>query len=513
MDRRRLADVRAGTGDRQHSGGSGYLVGRTLVLACRHVVEGGDGRAWPRLEVRLGHPADGPPRRLGAMLAWAHPDPTVDAVLLRVEDRGSAGSLVRWGLFAGGAPVPYAGLGFPEFADYDSGRGVEQLLGVVPPLAVGVNGGLVLDQSTVTEAKEQRAWPGISGAAVFCSGLLTAVVVADDQEFGNRRLHAIPTSLLAQDQGFATLIATDTGAAPMLEPVELAEFLQPPAPAARAGTPGSLLAPAVEAVDFIGRNEEMAGLDAWRDGREDFSVLLVAGEGGQGKTRLGHQFTARSRWVGWAAGFLAAEFSGEAGQVEHQWAARNLAVRVREATRPVLVVVDYAETRLAEVTALVDALAAVPMAHRVRLLLLSRAGGAWWDNLAEVLSPRAAQQVRLQPLTEVGHERREAWKSAVTGLASHLETLPEPAVAPPIAQPWSTLADDLAASPPPLDDPRLGNALSLQVSALVSLLEAAAGEPPVVVMGEASLVRHERGYLRRAAAREPVQPGRTIRSR
>jgi len=69
VDRRRLADVRAGTADGQRSGGSGYLISQTLVLTCRHVIHDGQGRVWPRLEARLGHPADGPSRRLGAAVA------------------------------------------------------------------------------------------------------------------------------------------------------------------------------------------------------------------------------------------------------------------------------------------------------------------------------------------------------------------------------------------------------------------------------------------------------------
>jgi len=304
VDRRRLADVRAGTADGQRSGGSGYLISRTLVLTCRHVIQDEQGRMWPRLEVRLRHPADGPSVRLGAAMAWVHPDPTVDAALLRVDGEGPpTGGLVRWGWFAGASPVPYTGLGFPEFAGYESGRGVEQLAGTVSPLAIGAGGGLVLDQAAAPEMTAGRAWPGISGAAVFCQGLLTAVVRADDQEFGNRRLHAVPASGLAAEPGFAAMVAADAGTAPVLEAVELAEFLQPPG-AVEAHTPGSLLAPAAETVEFTGRSGELAQLAAWRDGGESFSVLLMAGEGGQGKTRLGRQFAAACRRSGWVTGFL-----------------------------------------------------------------------------------------------------------------------------------------------------------------------------------------------------------------
>ena len=52
--------------------------------------------------------------------------------------------------------------------------------------------------------------------------------------------------------------------------MELAEFLQPPAAQMLARTPGSLLAAAVEAVEFTGRDTELAELAAWRDSSAGF---------------------------------------------------------------------------------------------------------------------------------------------------------------------------------------------------------------------------------------------------
>ena len=101
MDRRRLADIRAGTADRERSCGSGYVVGQRLVLTCRHVIHDDQDRPWPRLEVWLGHPADGSRRRATAVVAWVHPDHAQDAALLRIEGEPFTGTpLVRWGCFA-----------------------------------------------------------------------------------------------------------------------------------------------------------------------------------------------------------------------------------------------------------------------------------------------------------------------------------------------------------------------------------------------------------------------------
>ena len=350
-----------------------------------------------------------------------HPDR--DAALLRIEGEPFTGAPpVRWGWFAGSSPAPYAGLGYPEFADYESGRGVEQLGGMLPPLGMGADGGLVLDQGSAPEAAAGRAWPGVSGAAVFCQGLLTAVVTRDDRQFGNRRLHAVPASALTADPGFAALIAEDTGRAPALEAVEFAEFLQPPVSPVVARTPGSLLAAAVEAVEFTGRDDELAGLTAWRDSGEGFAVMLVAGEGGQGKTRLARQFAAQARQAGWAAGFLAARASAQAlGDGGDQLRTTvELARRVREATRPVLLVADYAETRPDEITALADSWAAARPVSRCGCCCCPGRpgrGGPTWPTPSALIS---TSRISLEPLTETGQARQRAYASAVTDLARHL---------------------------------------------------------------------------------------------
>ena len=96
----------------------------------------------------------------------------------------------------------------------------------------------------------------------------------------------------------------------------------------------------------------------------------------------------------------------------------------------------------------------------------------------------------------------------MTGLARHLAALPDSPAERAPGRPWSALAEQLAAQPPGLADPRLGNALTLQITALTSLLAAAAGQAPTGASGERELVGHERGYLRRAAAKRRLfNPG------
>lgn len=229
MDRRRLADVRAGSLGRPQIGGTGYLIGLRLVLTARHVVVGEHGKPWPRVQVRLGHPGDGPVQRHSAKVVWQHPDPARDVALLQIDSAPfTEGSQVRWGWFVSARPLEYIGLGFPQFANYESGRGVEQLTGVLPPLALGIDNGYVLDEAAAPDRQAGRAWPGVSGAAVFCDGLLTGVVFKDDLAFGNRRLHAVPAHVLLADSKFIKLVEQDVGVPTVLEAVELKRFFQRP---------------------------------------------------------------------------------------------------------------------------------------------------------------------------------------------------------------------------------------------------------------------------------------------
>ncbi len=511
MDSERLADIRAGTPETFRSGGSGYLIGRRLVLTCRHVVTDGQGQVWPRLQVRLGHPGAGRQHQAVASVVWVHPEPERDAALLRIDgDLVEPDSLVRWGWPLGTDPVAYTGLGYPLFADYESGRGVEQLQGTLPPLGLGADGSYVLDQGPAPEAAAGRVWPGVSGSAVFCQDLLTGVVTKDDAQFGNRRLHAVPAWALAADAEFSRLVAEDAGTPLVLEAVELAAFLEQPQRQVLPGTPASLLAAGVEAVEFTGREAELAELDAWRDDTQKFSALLITGEGGQGKTRLAREFAARSRVAGWAAGFLQPRSGVAADESRYVQSAVQLASRARQATRPVLLVADYAEIRFEEVAALTHVLSTESVSRPVRLLLLSRTSGAWLNSLADDVGLELARQIELSSLTDTLELREEIYRRALRGLARMLERLRDqpPRRAPGLS--WSVAAERLALELPALADPGLGNALTLQMAALADLLDAGAGEAPsAATSAEAKLVRHERNYLRRVAAkRELFDPGR-----
>ena len=70
--------------------------------------------------------------------------------------------------------------------------------------------------------------------------------------------------------------------------------------------PSVLLNPWYRVVPLVGRDRELAELDAWCDLPERVSVRAIVGEGGSGKTRLAlHHVDRTNRRPGWRAGVLA----------------------------------------------------------------------------------------------------------------------------------------------------------------------------------------------------------------
>ncbi|MFE0522979.1 trypsin-like peptidase domain-containing protein [Streptomyces sp. NPDC058954] len=241
-DLKRLALVCAGTLEESTARGSGWLIGRQLVLTAHHVVVDEHHEPLPTIKVRVGDPrsAAGSPKLVwrDAQLCWPGPGTgsaaadVSDVALLRLDkpvDVESSPS-VRWGRAAGITPVPYHGFGFPLFAEPRPddparvrrgtwSRAAEHLRGELPPVSTDGLDGLVLDTNPwpAEMADPRRRWSGASGTAVFCHGRLVGVVTLDMR--GGRRLYAFPTRLLLGDPAFARLVAEDTGEVPILETV------------------------------------------------------------------------------------------------------------------------------------------------------------------------------------------------------------------------------------------------------------------------------------------------------
>ncbi|MEV6975002.1 tetratricopeptide repeat protein [Kitasatospora sp. NPDC093806] len=488
--------------------GSGYLIGPRLVLTSAHVV----GR--PGAEVRLAPPGE-PLRHTGVVVWCGRPDGPDDAALVRVEDEpwpALPGAPVRWGRLVTARPgQPAETWGVPRVAQDPQQPGARPAPREFRQIGATVNPGTgIVGRRHRLDLREHPPewrergtlpWGGLSGAPMFCGDLLTGVLYGESAHSGHAALDAVPASVLFEQDGFRAALA-EHGVAAVLEPVEFQELTKRAGPGA-AGAPSSpaaLLQAGRQVVDFHGRAELVASLVDWC-AEPGPGVRLLHGPGGQGKTRLAHHLSALltdrpngdEPWV-----VLWPPEHAEAGQL----------TAVRDAAAPLLVVLDYAETRAAQLSALLEAAVRHHGATPFKLLLLARAAGEWWSGAP--LAPGADEAVQdlldeawveaLPPLEADPAARPEAYRRAAAAFAAAL-----PRVRGRQAHDWPALLAGL--TPPALTGAGLGNALTLHMIALADLLDAAArasrneasrnGAPGRDA--EDRLLRHESGYWRSAS--------------
>jgi glycosyltransferase involved in cell wall biosynthesis len=221
------------------------------------------------------------------------------------------------------------------------------------------------------------------------------------------------------------------------------------------------------------RQPDVDKLNEWLDDLTwPLSLRLITGAGGAGKTRLALELCQTRKGIGWNAGFLDSNL--EAPGMMAAWRI------IHERRQPTFVVVDYAETRQTVLLAFLRAALQTPTDQPMRILLLARDGGEWWDNLPSkdsqceaLLSGYATTgPFRLSPLYAAEKDRRHAYLKALTAFAESL------GVTAPIVDP--DLGGDHFERP-----------LYVQMAALLSLY----GERPTTAQGlTRALLNHERRY-------------------
>lgn len=209
------------------------------------------------------------------------------------------------------------------------------------------------DDREVDAARD--GWGGLSGAALFTGDLLTGVIIEISRNSANGRVEAVPVSKLAALAGFRGAVQKHTGHPMDMESAELSGVLSYPGAPPHVRSPASLLRAETAAVRFRGRAELLRQLERWC-GSGGVSVRLITGPGGQGKTRLAAQFSARMRHLGWVTGWLA----GQPSREERPYRA------VTATCEPLLIVVEYAETRSEQLAELLVALREAPASIPVR---------------------------------------------------------------------------------------------------------------------------------------------------
>ncbi|MFE2413840.1 acyl carrier protein [Kitasatospora sp. NPDC059408] len=509
MDETRLVAVTGPGGP-----GSGYVVGPRLVLTSAHVVAREGGR------VRVFRPG-GDREFVGEPVWCGTPGGRDDAALVLITDDGwrpPPGAGVRWGRPVTSRPgLDCETWGVPDLAQRN-GTAIEasQQRGHLNPGSGFVNNQYVMDLSAYPPSWPDGVsspWGGLSGAAMFCDRLLTGVVLAESAHSGHSALKVVPAYVLHHDASFRAVLADHAAGPQQLEAVEFQDLAAvETAPAKALGSPAALLTADRQTVPFRGRTELVNRLEAWC-GLGGFGAWLLHGPGGQGKTRLARHFAGTLAADGWAvlwphAGATAAEVRA-----------------LRRVAKPLLVVVDYAESRTAQLAGLVEAAAEHGGGTPFKILLLARTAGDWWTR-AQALSGvvedylEGTPVLALPPLDPDPPDRAEAYQDAVRAFAAAL-----PYVEGYGQHDWPVLAD--AFPVPRLTREGLGNALTLQMTALADLLDQADapgaagpdtdGVPATATTPTAAprpsvekrLLGHERRYWDRMARAGGLTPGLT----
>ncbi len=501
MDTARVAVVRSG-GAR----GSGYVLGGRLVLTAAHVLKdrgqvsvqlpGRSGRVlcrvvWDRLE-------DGPK-------GW-------DAALLLAEEDLSDRPLapVRWGRLVTMQACPAQALGYPVVGQA-GGDAVScvQRDGRVLPASGRDRDRYVLSGDAGAEPHDGASpWGGMSGAALWCGStpgmppLLTGVVAGDPPGLGHAQLEAIPAYVLVSDPVVRDLVEEHTGRAMLLEPADLqhvtdrATIPRPPR------SPADLLRPEQAVVSFMGREDLLkdlthwcqpltetqpgtasgatAGIWAWDESL--VQARLLTGAGGAGKTRLAAELASRMSGRGWTAIRLTTDTHTPLDVLS-------------QVCRPLLVVVDYAETRTPQLHTLLQAVDHDQAAAPVRILALARAAGDWWTRATEHPRSQALATATVTPvpaLHHTPHHRATAYRHALNDFSARLRRISP-------STDWAALLPSLTtpAQLPSLTGVEFDTPLSVQMAALLALLDTT-GTPyqagSRVTALEGRLLGHEREY-------------------
>ena len=225
------------------------------------------------------------------------------------------------------------------------------------PYAVGIDSrtvalGLLSVVAAVLIGYKAGAWPGVLAALAGLASTALWEIAHNRRERNVRTLEQREAALRAFGPDTAVTDPSLGGWADLAER-GAAWYLRPEA----------------EVVGFRSR-PELNVLREWCVAEGRIRVRLVTGEGGVGKTRLAVQLAAELAEDGWRTMFVPRGQEGEA--VGH----------MRMIGEPALLVVDYAETRPYLSCLLADAVAAGD-GPELRVLLLARSAGEWWQQLLD----------------------------------------------------------------------------------------------------------------------------------
>jgi hypothetical protein len=425
-------------------------------------------------------------------VAWCGtPGGRDDAALVRIDDPAwpPMPGTVPWGRSVTHQDrLRCESAGVPDLVGHD-GQPIHtaRLTGVLNPGDRMAGDRYVVRLDGPAEPEPEVLWGDLSGAAVFCGDLLAGVVVADPTARQHAALEAVPAYVLHHDPGFREVLAGDStphvADQPAVPPIELTGLDDPEAGHGPTGTsPASLLSARDAVVPFHGRAGILADLHTWA-ARPGTGWWLLHGPSGQGKTRLAHHFGEQLADAGWVVLWLDPSAPATA--------LRSMA----DTVVPTLVVIDQAEFRIDQLAALSDALRGRRATTPLRIVLTSRTEGPWAHGRATALPV----------LDATDRTRRNAYTAAVSAFTTALSTMPGMTHAG-----WAKAAAGLA----PTEMPAGSTVLSVQLTALADLLDAAAVTTALPIGPirdpEDRVLAHERGYWLATAAEQRLVPGTSI---
>jgi len=316
--------------------------------------------------------------------------------------------------------------------------------------------------------------PGVGSAPLTVGDLLVGIALWDAAAPDGPSIEAVPAAAILAG-GLQKHLQLIGSRSVHLEAVELDGLFRPWHPPRGPRTPTDLLRPEHEVVPFRGREEILEHLMSWCTGPASLAAVLLTGPAGAGKARLARELAQRMHARGWRAGVVSA--ADPAGW--HDAVTRTM--------RPLLLIVSDAEDRVPHSVALAEHIAGHPSGYPVRLLLLARAAGGWWQRLLGTLREAAgAFQPDPVPLADPDPrcpaDRAEVRRAALAFLAPLASVLGRyPSNASPVHPGW--LDDDLGEVPVP--EPSVsggGRILTCHITALASLLEPGSGRPDDVLV-------------------------------
>lgn len=463
-------------------GGSGYRISNDLVLTAAHIV-GESGKVM----------LPGEESWLVFQRMWHHEE--LDVAVLKVENTDELPSVspAQWGLLSSGSPcLPVEAHGFPNFQAMGDGapREHEQIDGHVNPMTGARQQQLHISVDSELWRNSQDPWPGMSGGPVLCHGMLIGVTTTAVGE--SKRLAATPISEFIFDEDFRKIVWGNGFGDPVVAPADLDALSRSARPRIwrQPRSLSAMLRPTAGVVPYLRQGDSFNNLHAWAL-RPGFGVCLLHGDAGVGKSRLAYELVHTLAREGWAATFV-----DEFDVVNHE--VRDCLHRLKRLRRPTLLVVDYAETKPDVLCTLAECLMCNEDNLPVKLLLLARSAGTWWQ-LARRQSSTLEDSLHEAEVHELDRllpeECVQLFRDAVDGFARCMQEMPGFAGA---GCDWEIAAEvaDATAQPNIGDD----SPLSCQVTALAALLAAngISDDRPTQSAWE-QLLAHDQRYWQRSA--------------